>query len=276
MPKSFAQVTPELWVTQSPIFSTNSGIFIKDGRALLVDPAILPDEIKKIARFIEERATPQAIIVTHSHWDHVFGPEYFPSVPVLTHARYTQSLTEGAHAEITRRIAEFETEQKIVRTQPFVVPVPNHTFNAPTEYSLNGLVLRLAHMPGHTPDELVIYHAETGLLWAGDMLSDLEIPFVQTLADYQQTLDQLATWDVRILIPNHGSITTNPAEIAARISDDQRYLAELRQRVETAIREGRTREETIALCNDMQFRAPKENAGPHRRNIEGAYMEFQR
>ena len=35
MDKKFEQITPFLWVTQSPVFSTNSGIFLSDGLALL-------------------------------------------------------------------------------------------------------------------------------------------------------------------------------------------------------------------------------------------------
>ena len=221
-----------------------------------------------------ERATPQAIIVTHSHWDHVFGPEYFPNVPILTHARYPQSLAEGAAAEIVRRITEFELDKNIVRTRPFVVPTPDHTFDAPTLYTVGDLSVQLSHMPGHTPDELVIYHAESGLLWAGDMLSDLEIPFVQSVTDYAQTLAKLAPWDIRILIPDHGNITTDPIEIAARIAADQAYLAELRKRVEGALQAGRTLEETVELCSTMRFRFPEENAAPHLRNVKGAYREF--
>ena len=38
-------------------------------------------------------------------------------------------------------------------------------------------------------------------MWAGDMLSDIEIPFVsQRLKAYEQTLDMLKGMDIRVLV----------------------------------------------------------------------------
>ena len=74
--------TPDLWVAQSDYFLTNSGIFIRDGQAVLIDPCMRRDEIDAIAEFVQaQHAAPRWLVLTHSHWDHILGPERFPGVP---------------------------------------------------------------------------------------------------------------------------------------------------------------------------------------------------
>src|SRR5437870_1335931 len=96
MPLTYIQLNPSLWAGQSRLFYTNHGIFISEGQACLVDPGIYPDEIEAIARFVAERgAITQAIILTHSHWDHILGPEHFPGVRIITQLGYLNAIREG-------------------------------------------------------------------------------------------------------------------------------------------------------------------------------------
>lgn len=53
--------------------STNCYILEKDGKALVIDPA---DEGDTIAKYLKERTfTPVAVLLTHSHFDHMMGAE---------------------------------------------------------------------------------------------------------------------------------------------------------------------------------------------------------
>ena len=118
----FDQLTPHLWVTQSALFATNSGIFVSGDRALLIDPGIPPQRIAAIARFVADRgATPQAIVLTHGHWDHILGPEHFPGVPVIAQTRYLDVL-EMHGIDLQRQVAAWETQHWVQRAQPFVPP----------------------------------------------------------------------------------------------------------------------------------------------------------
>ncbi len=276
MTQSFTQLTPHLWVAQSRLYNTNSSIFVSQGRAALIDPGIYQDEIEAIARFVvEQDAVPHALIITHAHWDHIFGPEHLPGVQVVAQANYSFE-TGGEYGAATRhQIAAWETESGIEREQPFAFPCPDVTFDRTSTLTVGDLSLRLAHAPGHSSDELVVYHPDSAALLAGDMLSDAEIPYViHNLAAYRQTLAMLADWDIRRLVPGHGSVTSDPIEIRTRISADVAYLAELWGKVEQAIRQGKTVEETVELCAEMRYRCPEENAGPHKLNVESAYIEL--
>jgi glyoxylase-like metal-dependent hydrolase (beta-lactamase superfamily II) len=270
------QLTANLWNAQSRLYATNSGIFVDRGRACLIDPCILPDEIQAIASFLEDRqAVVEAIVITHSHWDHILGPQHFPGVRILAQANYHSEVAGDLGAAILRIVAEWEEQNGVERESPFAIPQPDETFEETMDLDIGGLSLRLLHAPGHTSDQLVVYEPGAGVLWAADMLSDIEIPFVgHSLPDYERTLSQLSELDTQVLIPGHGSPTSDKAEIFSILAQDRTYLAELGERVGRAVAEGRSVEETVALCGDMQYRRCEENEGPHRLNVENVYIEL--
>ncbi|MBN1874403.1 MAG: MBL fold metallo-hydrolase [Anaerolineae bacterium] len=282
---SFTQLTPQLWVSQSELYATNSGIFISDRQACLVDPGIAPNNILAIKAFVEEQnAQPHSIILTHAHWDHILGPEHFPNVPIVTHSQYMDVLQQRGE-RLRGQIAQWEKSKvtehgasKTQRQRPFQLPKPTYSFDISAWLILGDLKLHLLHAPGHTADQIAIYHAESGTLWAGDMLSEMEIPMIAgCLRDYRQTLDVLAALDARVLIPGHGTPTPDPAEIQARFDQDRAYLADLHTCVAEAIAQDHlvSAAEVVTACVSVPFAQPAPpNAGPHRWNIESAYAEL--
>ncbi len=270
----FTQLTSHLWVMQSALFATNSGVFLSGGEACLIDPGIAPETVGDIARFVADQgATPRAIVLTHAHWDHVMGPEHFPGVPVIAHNGYMRVLREHS-ADLYRQIDVWEAQAHICRMCPFMLPKPTYTFDTAMTLTLGDIRLRIFHAPGHAPDQCAVYHTESGTLWAADMLSDSEIPFAYSVNAYAETLAYLATLDIYALIPGHGAPTTDVAEIQRRLAADRAYLAELRARVTAAVAMGQTLAETIAACADMPLPCPCDDPTPHIWNVESAYAEL--
>ena len=267
--------TPDLWVAQSDYFLTNSGIFLSEGQALLIDPCLRRGEIDAIAAFVRARgAAPRWLVLTHSHWDHVLGPERFPGVRTIAQARYPDVVRRDG-AAIAAQVVKWEAEAGQTRAGGFSVPLPDETFETEHTLALGRLALRLLHVPGHAPDQLAVYEPVRGCLWSSDILSDVEIPFVSdNLAAFERTLAALDAYDLRLLVPGHGHPSADPAEIQTRLADDRAYLAELRERVARSIERGQTLDRALAACADMRFRLPAENAEPHRLNVESVYWEL--
>jgi glyoxylase-like metal-dependent hydrolase (beta-lactamase superfamily II) len=219
-------------------------------------------------------ATPRWLVLTHSHWDHILGPERLPGVRTLAQAEYPAAVARDRQG-IQAEVAKWEARLGRQRAEPFQVPLPDETFTDDHELALGGLSLRLLHVPGHAPDQLALYAPESGCLWASDILSDLEIPFVShDLAAYERTLARLEKLRLRVLVPGHGHPAREAAEIQTRFDEDRAYLAELRERVMRAVEQGLAVSEAVALCAEMPYRRPAENAQPHRLNVESAYLEL--
>ncbi|MCJ7625784.1 MAG: MBL fold metallo-hydrolase [Anaerolineaceae bacterium] len=276
MPQKFSQLNPTLWVAQSELYHTNSGIFISEGDVCLVDPAIFPSEIETIAAFVDDKnVRPRFLVITHHHWDHIFGPEHFPGVNIVAQENYLDEMIGKPGAKTRKQVQEWELSHNIKRERSFVIPHPDITFSKTTVLQVGSLSLTLIHSPGHTSDQLVVYHPESATLWAADMLSDLEIPFIgHNLAAHEQTLAMIADLDIEMLVPGHGNPAVGRTEIRSIISGDIDYLAELRSRVARAISDGKTMEEVVLDCTAMKYHHPDENKEAHKLNVESAYLEL--
>lgn len=276
MPTTISQPHPNLYIAHSDVFETNSGIFCSESSACLVDPAVVPEDIQAIQRLLKtQNLKPEHLVITHYHYDHVFGPDHFPGVPVIAHAASQNAMTGEDLDRMLDNVRRFEQQYHVRRSGVFRPPQADITFEYDLFVQVGGLQVQLLHSPGHSPDQCVLYQSEAGILWAADMLSDLEIPFVyHSLAAYQETLECLSLLAVRLLVPGHGAVTADEKEIRKRFHEDMAYLAELRQRLEDALQAGRSLEEAQADCENMRFKHPEDNAAPHRLNVEIVYSQM--
>lgn len=276
MSQTWEQWSPELWTAQSSLYATNSGVFVSGGQACLIDPGIFPQEVQAIGRFVEERdAEVRAIVLTHGHWDHLLGVAAFTGAPVVAQALYARTIAGERAQRILAQVAQWVAAFSVKGFESFALPVATRTFDREDELAVGELRLRLVHAPGHEADQCVVHDPRSGVLWAADMLSDVEIPYVcHSLPAYKETLSALASWDIRILVPGHGQPTSDPGEIAARLAHDRAYLAELHARVAEAVGQGKGVEETVEACSAMTYRHQDENLGCHQRNVESAYLEL--
>jgi len=270
MADRFELVVPGLWMVRSRVSVTNSGVWLEERVACLIDPGNTADELAQIAAFVRAQGVRAThIVLTHAHWDHALGVQAFPGVPVVAHACYLGEIERDG--EVTLR---FLVKNELVDAATFLFPRPD--ILVPGEMALpgQGPALRLIPTPGHSADHLSLYDPRTGALWAGDMLSDMEIPYViSSLADYERTLAQLSALDVRALVPGHGHPTCDLAEIRRRLKADTEYLAALRAGVEAALHDGSAIGETVARLSGLIGPQP-EMEGTHRLNVESAYIEL--
>ena len=275
MSLSFEARTPYLLSAKSRGLAMNTGILHEGDHAVLIDPALFPDEIDDIAAFCDAHGMRvESIILTHHHWDHVLGAARFASARIVTQQSYVaQTALELDHTRSS--VERCYGAQGIMLPVPFEPPMPDQTVEHITGLMVGDLRVQLFHTPGHARDHLSIYDAETCSLWAGDLLSDLEIPFVSDRLDaYERTLGMFAAMNIRVLIPGHGSVTTDVAEIRGRIAVDRAYLAELRSKVQTVVAAGGAVQDAVSACADMQLRRHDENAESHTMNVEQAFVEL--
>jgi glyoxylase-like metal-dependent hydrolase (beta-lactamase superfamily II) len=152
--------------------------------------------------------------------------------------------------------------------------MPDQTVDHIIGLTIGGVRVQLVHTPGHARDHLSVYDPDAACLWAGDLLSDLEVPFVSDRLDaFERTLSMFAAMEVHLLVPGHGSLTRDRAEITRRIEADRSYLSELRTRIEAVVLAGGTVQAAVAACADMVFSNPGANAESHVMNVEQAFLE---
>ena len=98
----------------------------------------------------------------------------------------------------------------------------------------DGPTVQILEHQGHAQGHAALFIKERGVLVAGDMLSDILIPFpdldaADPIADYLSGLRLLESVadDVDVLIPGHGSVC-GAGQVRARIQLDRAYVQALR------------------------------------------------
>ncbi|MGN6334412.1 MAG: MBL fold metallo-hydrolase [Motilibacteraceae bacterium] len=219
--RELVEVADGVFVATSRRDLTTSTLVVHGHEVLLVDPAWEPDELAALADLLEDRGwRVVAGLATHAHHDHLLWHPRFGAVPRFASQR-TWELAEQHRADLVDNLGAHwpaELATLVGRVEPADHALP---FPEPVE-----LVEHDGHAPGHT----AVWLPERGVLLAGDMLSDVELPlplWPDDLPAYLAGLDRLAPHVARahVLVPGHGNPTDDPM---SRLAADRRYLDDLR------------------------------------------------
>jgi hydroxyacylglutathione hydrolase len=220
------EVAPGVLVGTSRFMVTNTVVVTSGGRALVVDPGVHDDELEAIGiDLLHRRRRPEAGFATHAHWDHVLWHEALGDVPryatrqtVVDAASHRVELVEEAEAVAEVDLRRFAVLQGVDGT---VVP-------------WSGPEAHVIEHDAHAAGQAALHLPELGLLVAGDMGSDVEVPLLthgipgpEALLAHHEALDRLAALtSVDVVVPGHG----HPCDGAAwrrRLDADRRYLDDL-------------------------------------------------
>jgi hydroxyacylglutathione hydrolase len=202
--------------------TTSTVVAGASGSCLVIDPAVTVADLAGLAAELAARGLRVAAgWSTHPHWDHVLWSRELGDAP-----RY------AAPAAVT--VAETERDGMLRYLQD---SVPGHDLSLVGRVTAldaaaidwDGPAAELIVHDGHAPGHGAVFLPETGVLIAGDMCSDIEIPLLDTeaadpLGDYRTGLARLAAVPgVRQVVPGHGH-AGGAGEFRRRLELDSAYL----------------------------------------------------
>lgn len=238
MGRHVVEIAPGVLVATSRRYATTSTLILQAAttsaapfaEAVVVDPAWDADELAGLAEVLRERKVmATAGLATHVHYDHVLWHPNLPDVPRWSTAWSAERWTTHRNQLITPLVGDIPDE--LCEYVGRLTALPSDTA-LPSEIRLPWTPREVllhehdAHAPHHLAAEIV----DVGVLVAGDMLSDVELPMPGDdevdLTTYLAGLDRLApvVARCRVLIPGHGTPTGDPM---ARLDADRRYLDDL-------------------------------------------------
>lgn len=228
-PRELTEVARGVWTATAVTWTSLTTIIVAaDGSCLVVDPGITVAELDGLVAAISARGWRVAAgFSTHPHWDHLLWSTALGDVPRWATARGAAVATT-THDDAVAKAAEAAPGHD-AGLLGRVTALPPGTREIPWTGPRAIVVAHQAHCPGHAALAL----PDAGVLLAGDMLSDLEIPLLDAdatdpLADYRVALDLLeaATVEhgVRTVVPGHGHVG-DASELARRLAADRAYLA---------------------------------------------------
>ncbi|MBN6037234.1 MBL fold metallo-hydrolase [Amycolatopsis sp. 195334CR] len=224
------QVADGVLVHQSELLQNNTVVVRGSSGVLLVDPGITGGEMADLVNDLDQ--TVVAGFATHPDWDHVLWHPELGDAPRYGTARCAAFMREVlSDADWKARVSE-GLPPEIADDVPLdlfglITGLPAGA----TEIPWDGPRVRILEHEGHAQGHAALVIEESRVLVAGDMLSDILVPFpnlgtADPLGDYLaglQLLESVAD-EVDIVIPGHGSVGH---DIRARIDLDRAYVRAL-------------------------------------------------
>ncbi|MFO8000386.1 MAG: MBL fold metallo-hydrolase [Marinilabilia sp.] len=192
----------------SPFEENTYLVYDGNGECAIVDPGMLfPEEEQTLVSRIEKLGLkPVLLLQTHLHLDHVFGTSFVARQWGLRPVAH-----EGDQFLIEHTMemaAQFGLQLK---ENP---PAPERFLEDGDQINIGDNVLKVIHIPGHSPGGISFYCEEEKLLLAGDVLfkgsigrSDLPGGDQQALVDGIRQKLLVLPGDVDVY-PGHGPVTT--------------------------------------------------------------------
>ena len=126
--------------------------------------------------------------------------------------------------EARKRVLQTLPSEQYADVEEVRITAPDHTFGIRHAIDLGGRVVEFKHLGlGHTDSDVVVQVADSGVLFAGDLVEEGAPPaYLDSFPlDWPETLDALLEMVRGVVVPGHGDVVnrsfveTQQAEIAA-------------------------------------------------------------
>lgn len=227
----------------------NLGLVQTDEGVVLVDTPMLPTLARQWAAEAKRYGPIKYIVNTDHLQEHTMGNRFLEEGDIVAHeeTRDRMRMTEKAREQYRKFVSEHDPEGTDL-VEDFEPRLPNVTLFDRLTIFLGERELEFLHLPGHATNNIGLYLPDARVLFAGDTVVNGYRPYLglSNIRDWLMTLRAIQVMEVDWVVPGHGEASTPEA-----LDDLINYLELMRDRVQSLIEEGRTRDEVVSRM--MQY-----------------------
>ncbi len=223
--------------------SGNIGICVGEDGVLLIDdgfPAMTNALLEAVANITDQPIT--MVLNTHWHWDHSGG-----NVNMAAKGATILAQEDSVQWMTTWQVSGMSGTPKKPQG---VSGIPQVTFNDEMTLRMNGYTIRVRNVgPAHTLGDTAVYFEEANVVQVGDIYTTGDYPWIDlnTGGDLDGLVNALdnVVGDIEpdtIIMPGHNELS-NGAELTAY----RDMVKLLRDRIQSEIDNGKTRQEILAM-----------------------------
>jgi len=272
----FVQGAPEMGSKQNQNFISNAGFVVTPKGVVVIDalgsPVLAQKLIQEIRKITKQKIV--AVVLTHYHADHVYGLQEFKRLGATIYAQRDGINYLASETAKQRLIASRIDFAPWVNENTRLVPADIWIDQGKT-ITVGGVEIRISRVgPAHAPEDLIVFIPSEKVLFAGDLVFRGRIPFVGNADSrgWMSALDEIQKQNPAIVVPGHGSYSSNPL---ADITFTRNYLAYLREVMGPAARDLDPFEEAYAKADWSEYEGMPLFRAANRMNAYNVYLSIQ-
>ncbi|EKN71650.1 beta-lactamase domain-containing protein [Neobacillus bataviensis LMG 21833] len=206
---------PPYQETDRPILAAVAG----EERTLLIDAGNSSSHAQLfLAQLADLQIKGDFLVLTHWHWDHVFGMNDMP-MPIFAFEKTQENVIDMQQLSwedefLDQRVKEGieipfcadAIKKELGNQREIILPAPAVTFDHRMTINLGGLTAIIEHVGGdHSDDSCVIYIPEEKVLFLGDCLyaNLYSEKWNYTIEKTQRLIEQIETYDAETFFLSH-------------------------------------------------------------------------
>lgn len=243
------ELLPGIYTSDHPVAAGKNGIVFGRRAVLAIDTGNSFEDGQTMVGFIRVHGrSPDWLVLTHGHGDHILGGAAFTGSLVFAHDQAPDTIRR----ELTRRAAR---RAGTVEALDAGLPWPTVTFDGTLRLDLGGRHARCFHTPGHSADSICVFVEEDAVLFGGDTAVTGIVPAFgdgdsRTL---EATLRTLAALPAAVLVAGHGPVLRGRERIGSWLTWLADYLAAVRDHVAREAQAGNAPGEIVAAIDFDSF-----------------------
>ena len=251
----------------------NSGFIVGRTGVIVIDTGVSYRHglaMRQAIRRVSDKPV-QLVIITHAVQEFLFGNAAFAELgaPLLTHAKSAELMHQRCD-HCLGNLRKILGEDAMTGTR---LVVPERTVESSTILEVAGRKLELLYFGwASTPGDLAVLDQDSGVLFAGGMVTSGRIPAVRDgdIDGWLQALERLARVPARVIVPGHG-----PAGGGEAIRATVDYLRALDRQVQALYGKGTSLMEAVDAAALPTYSNWSLYPALHRQNALHRYLQLE-
>ena len=224
----------------------NTGVIIGDDGVMIIDATATPVAAQGvIAKVREITDLPiKYVVLTHYHAVRVLGASGYKAEgleQIIASKDTWDLIVERGQQDMDSEIGRFPRLFQAVESVPGLT-WPTMTFSGEMTVWMGKLEVRIKQLGrGHTKGDTIVYLPAQDICFSGDLVEADAACYTGDayLADWPQTLDNLAAMNFAKLVPGRGPALKNAAEVQAGLDGTRAFVSDLFASVKAGAAEGK-------------------------------------
>jgi glyoxylase-like metal-dependent hydrolase (beta-lactamase superfamily II) len=240
---SFDEIGPGLYAYTAE-GDPNSGIIVGEDAVMVIDaqatPVMAMDVIARVRQVTDKPI--KYVLLTHYHAVRVLGASGYQDAEVLASDATRKLIVERGRQDMESEMGRFPRLFRAAESVPGLT-WPTITFPQEMTVWLGRREVRIAHIGrAHTAGDVIAHVPEADVVFSGDLVEYHSACYCGDahFADWPATLDRLAAFDARALVPGRGAALATPDKVRDGIAMTRDFLSTLYGAVSDSARQGQS------------------------------------